>query len=122
MPKSSTQGRSGCAHRKPTPREGLTERGERRRMRLADSPAANRESVSAAVNIRVTDPILVDDLADALRRCEYTVMQTSASALTAVPPRGPSTRIEGAEELELDLYLRVWEARHPGVRASRVHS
>jgi hypothetical protein len=32
---------------------------------------------------------------------------------------GPGA-IEGAIELELDLYLQVWEVTHPGVRATRL--
>ena len=35
------------------------------------------------------------------------------------PARSGSAQLEGAAELELDLYLQVWEAQHPGSRATR---
>jgi hypothetical protein len=34
-------------------------------------------------------------------------------------PHG-GAEIEGAAELELDLFLRVWEAKHPGSHARRM--
>jgi hypothetical protein len=73
------------------------------------------------VRVSVSEAALVDGLAEALRRCEFVVARTGRheldARLAAAPPGWPE--IQGAGELELDLYLRVWEARHPGVRAVR---
>ena len=74
------------------------------------------------MRVEITDPGLVDDLADALRRCEFRVAQSSPTTLAVKaedPPPGIKP-IPGASELELDLYLRLWETRHPGVRAKRL--
>jgi hypothetical protein len=74
------------------------------------------------VKVQVSEGTLVDELAQALRRCEFSVLRTGESTLNVSP--GPSQHgvdeIEGAAELELDLYLKVWEAKHPGARATRV--
>jgi hypothetical protein len=68
------------------------------------------------MEVKVTEPKLVDELADALRRCGYRVLQTGPATLTAEPeqPSAAVRAIAGAEERELDLYLKAWEARHPG--------
>jgi hypothetical protein len=76
------------------------------------------------VEIEITDPGLVEDLANSLRRSGFRVLRTGDSRLTVTDsehPKGPGA-IEGAARLELDLYLQVWELTHPGVRASRVTS
>lgn len=74
------------------------------------------------MEVEVTDPKLVDELAEALRRFEFTVARTGPASLAVrLDPTPPGVaEIEGAAELELDLYLKVWEAKHPGVRAARV--
>lgn len=74
------------------------------------------------MKIEVSHPSLVDELAEALRRCEFSVVRTGPASLAArLDPVVPAVaEIEGAAELELDLYLKVWEAKHPGVHASRV--
>jgi hypothetical protein len=72
------------------------------------------------MKVEVTDPELVGELADALRRCGYRVLRTTPTTLTADAAQPPAVEaIPGAEELELDLYLKFWEARYPGVRARR---
>ena len=76
----------------------------------------------AALEVEITDPSLVEELADSLRRCGFRVLRTGDSKLTVTendPPKGPGA-IEGAAELELDLSLQIWEMTHPGVRAFRV--
>jgi hypothetical protein len=70
----------------------------------------------------VSESTLVDELAQALRRCEFSVLRTGENTLhvSAGPSQQGVDAIEGAAELELDLYLKVWEAKHPGTRATRV--
>jgi hypothetical protein len=86
------------------------------------TPAAAITGRTAAVKVDVSETELVDELAEALRRCEFSVLRTGANTLHVSP--GPAQHgvdeIPGATELELDLYLRLWEAMHPGARAARV--
>jgi hypothetical protein len=73
------------------------------------------------MRVEVSDAALVDELAQALRRCEFTVTRIGKDELDVKlgPAQHGAAEIEGAAELELDLYLKVWEARHPGARATR---
>lgn len=73
------------------------------------------------MRIEVSEATLVDGLAQSLRRCEYSVVRTGRHELevTLGPVRSGLAEIEGAAELEIDMYLKVWEAKHPGLRASR---
>jgi hypothetical protein len=63
----------------------------------------------------------VDDLAQALRRCEFTTMRVGSHELEVKlgPAQHGAAEIRGAAELELDLFLRVWEAKQPGTQARR---
>jgi hypothetical protein len=73
------------------------------------------------VNIELTDPELADELIESLLRCGYRVLRTGPHILAAEldpPPPGIAT-IPGAAELELDLYLEFWSAKHPGATARR---
>jgi hypothetical protein len=74
------------------------------------------------VKVQVSESTLVDELAQALRRCEFSVLRTGANTLhvSPVPAQHRVEEIPGAVALELDLYLKVWEAKHPGARASRI--
>jgi hypothetical protein len=74
------------------------------------------------MRIEVSDSALVDELAQALRRCEFSVVRTGAQRLHVRlgASHGNVGTIPGAAELELDLYLKVWEVKHPGVRATRL--
>ena len=68
------------------------------------------------MRIRLSDPSLVDDLLAFLREKKCVAEQTSADTLDiSLPEAGRAD----AARLELDLYLRVWEATHPGVHVSR---
>jgi len=73
------------------------------------------------MRIEVSEAALVDELAQSLRRCEYCVVRTGRHELEAwrEPAEAGVAEIECAAELELDLYLKVWEAKHHGLRASR---
>ena len=70
------------------------------------------------MRIRLSDPTLVDDLITFLREKECVAEQKSEDTLEVELPEVPR---RDAALLELDLYLRVWEATHPGavVRRSR---
>jgi hypothetical protein len=74
------------------------------------------------MRIEVSDSALVDELAQTLRRCEFSVVRTGAQRLHVGPSATQENiaAIPGAMALELDLYLKVWEVRHPGVRATRL--
>jgi hypothetical protein len=68
------------------------------------------------MKIRLSDPSLVDDLLTYLRARQCVVERVSADTLLVELPevsRGDAAR------LELDIYLRVFEAMHPGLRVTR---
>jgi hypothetical protein len=69
------------------------------------------------VKIHVTDPTLVEDLAEMLRSAQLVVVRAGPQILDV--HFGSPVR-EDAARLELDLYLRVWEASHAGAHAVRV--
>jgi hypothetical protein len=73
------------------------------------------------VNIELTDPELADELIQALVRCGYRVQRTGPHTLAADldPPPPGVAKIPGAAELELDVYLEFWSAKHPGASARR---
>jgi hypothetical protein len=68
------------------------------------------------MRINVSDPGLTGDLADYLRRCSCTVAERGSGSLEADPR---DRDVEPAYlRMELDAYLRVWRAMHPGVEAA----
>jgi hypothetical protein len=69
------------------------------------------------VRVEVSDPNFVEDLMASLRSAKCVVVRTSA--VTIDVRRGWAIRDE-ASKYELDGYLWAWEARHPGVSATRV--
>jgi hypothetical protein len=69
------------------------------------------------VKIQVSDPALVEDLAEMLRNAQYLVTLEGRDTLD-VQLRQPLP--EDAAQLEIDVYLRVWEATHEGARALRL--
>jgi hypothetical protein len=71
----------------------------------------------AAMKIRLSDPSLVDDLLAFLRAKQCVVESVSADTLDV---ELPEVLRSDAAALELDLYLRVFEATHPGLRVTRV--
>jgi hypothetical protein len=68
------------------------------------------------MKIRLSDPELVDDLLAFLRGKHCVAEQLSDGTLEVSLPE--ATR-QDAAALELDLYLRAWEAGHRGARVSR---
>jgi hypothetical protein len=87
------------------------------RVRRRRSPAAIGPP-TAALLVHVSDPRLVDDLTAWLERVRCMVDRVDERTLevsirNALP--------EGADDVQLDLFLRVWEVRHGDVaRARRV--
>jgi hypothetical protein len=74
------------------------------------------------MDVEVSDSALVDELAVTLRRYGYSVVRTDRNRLhvgLGAEQRG-AVKALGSAELELDLYLRAWQARYPGVGATRV--
>jgi hypothetical protein len=67
------------------------------------------------LRVKLSDPALVDDLVDFLRRSGCVAQPAEEAIVVSIPK---SLR-EDAAELELDLYLRVWEATQPDARARR---
>jgi hypothetical protein len=63
------------------------------------------------VRLRLSDPELVEDLLDFLRRRECAGEQVEDSELLEVAL--PQTLQRSQAEMELDLLLRVWELMHP---------
>jgi hypothetical protein len=71
------------------------------------------------LRVKLSDPSLVDDLVDFLRLLGC-VAQPAEEAIVSVSI--PKSLREDAAELELDLYLRVWEATRPEAEARRLRS
>ena len=68
------------------------------------------------LRVKLSDPSLVDDLVDFLRRSGC-VAQPAEEAVFAVSI--PKALREDVAE-QLDLYLRVWEATHAQARGTRL--
>ncbi len=70
------------------------------------------------MRIQVSERELVDDLREYLNRCNCTVELRGATLVEATPP---GRDVEPVYlRMELDAYLRVWRAMHPGVTAEIV--
>jgi hypothetical protein len=69
------------------------------------------------LRVKLSDPALVDDLVEFLSRSGCVAQPDDETTVLVSIPR--SLR-DDAAELELDIYLRVWEATHPEARATRV--
>ena len=67
--------------------------------------------------IHVDQSGLVEDLVEYLRARSCIVERGDGNAVLASIPKSLSA--EGSR-LELDLYLRAWEAKRPGARATQV--
>ena len=84
--------------------------------------AAVRASLLAAVEVSISDSTLVDGLAETLRLHGYAVTRIGAERLHVGLDASRRGAVEalGSAELELDLYLRAWEAKQAAhVRARR---
>jgi hypothetical protein len=73
------------------------------------------------MRIRVEDPQLVDELVHHLRRSGCVAVRSDVDAHgdgVTVDVQLPAALDEAQARLELELYLKVFEATHPGRAAS----
>jgi hypothetical protein len=68
------------------------------------------------MDVELSDPTLADDLAAFLRRAACESKQNGGGLLEV---RMSSSLPEEAARLELEAYLQMWRALHPGVRVRR---
>ncbi|MGH3032365.1 MAG: hypothetical protein ACRDNE_16700 [Gaiellaceae bacterium] len=64
------------------------------------------------MRIRISDPGLLDDLVESLRRANCPVEVTGPETLDVESP-SPLLTSEQARQ-EIGFYLAVWQVRHPG--------
>jgi hypothetical protein len=69
--------------------------------------------VLAAMRVRISDAVLMGDLTDFLKAAECRVRKVGETTLDVAMPilRAPSP--EQAQR-EIDIYLKTWQAMHPG--------
>jgi hypothetical protein len=67
------------------------------------------------MRVRISDPALLNDLMSYLRSADCVAEKADADALDVAVPRAPS---DDQAAREVDIYLRAWQAMHPGVRAN----
>ena len=68
--------------------------------------------------IEVSDPALVEDLCGYLRRCSCSTRQRGPTMIDVAPPERECGIEQAYLRMEVDAYLRVWRAMHPGVSAA----
>ncbi len=68
-----------------------------------------------AVKIHISDPVVIEELADALAASECTAKQTTRHTLHVEVPWADEESEQA--RMELQFFVRAWEARRPGVRA-----
>ena len=69
---------------------------------------------SAAVRIRVSDAAFMDDLESFFRAAECEVTRLGTEMVDVSMPRAPS---DSQALREISIYLRTWQAMHPGAHA-----
>jgi hypothetical protein len=72
--------------------------------------------IPVAMRIRLSDPALTDELLDYLARHEAVAERVDGDFLIVSLPRASR---RDAATLELDFYLRIFEATHPGTTVER---
>jgi hypothetical protein len=83
---------------------------------VAADPDGSTTNSTAALRILVTPPDSLVDLVDYLRRCGWSPEIVGSNAVEASP--SSHTPVSAAYlRMELDAYLRVWRALHPGAGA-----
>jgi hypothetical protein len=75
------------------------------------SVAITALGVLAAMRVRISDAVLMGDLTDFLKAAECRVRKVGEATLDVAMPRAPSA--EQAQR-EIDIYLKTWQAMHPG--------
>jgi hypothetical protein len=76
---------------------------------------------SCGIKIQFSDSSMAEDIAEFLRGLCFEVAATGERTLEA-HFREPIPADDASARLELDLYLRVWEAMNPDAWAARVSS
>jgi hypothetical protein len=71
------------------------------------------------MNVRIEERSLLGELVDYLRRCDC-IVGFKDGLLQARPRQLPSDAAARFEELELDSYLKVFCALHPGVHVELI--
>jgi len=74
------------------------------------------------IKIQFSDSSMAEDLAEFLRGLCFEVAATTDERTLEARYREPIPADDVAARLELDLYLRVWEAMNPDAWAARVSS
>jgi len=80
-------------------------------------PFVNPPAGSAAFDVWVSDPSLAADLAGFLHATAYESARLAADTLSVRPPAGLD---DDLARVELDIYLRLWQRRHPSETAEIV--
>jgi hypothetical protein len=76
-----------------------------------EDAAITAAGVLAAMRVRISDAVLLGDLTDFLKAAECRVRKVGEATLDVAMPRAPSA--EQAQR-EIDIYLKTWQAMHPG--------
>jgi MOSC domain-containing protein YiiM len=63
------------------------------------------------MRVQISDSVLLGDLANFLQAAECRVRKVGEATLDVTMPRAPSA--EQAQR-EIDIYLKTWQAMHPG--------
>lgn len=71
---------------------------------------------ATGLKIEISDPLVVDELADALAAVECTATRTARDTLVVHVPCA-NGEVEQAR-MELQFFVKAWEACRPGVRAT----
>lgn len=66
------------------------------------------------MRVRISDAVLLGDLKDFLEAAECRVRKVGEATLDVAMARAPSA--EQAQR-EIDIYLKTWQAMHPGAHA-----
>jgi hypothetical protein len=77
----------------------------------AGDVAITGAGVLAAMRVRISDAVLMGDLTGFLEAAECRVRKVGEATLDVTMPRAPSA--EQAQR-EIDIYLKTWQAMHPG--------
>jgi hypothetical protein len=73
--------------------------------------AITAPGVLAAMRVRISDAVLMGDLTDFLEAAECRVRKVGEATLDVTMPRAPSA---DQAQREIDIYLKTWQAMHPG--------
>jgi hypothetical protein len=81
-----------------------------------DAVITSHRSNVGPVRVRISEPGLLDDLSDALRRASCQVRRWGEDGIEIGSP-SPILTADQARQ-EIGLYLVLWRAKHPNVRVT----